>query len=121
MKSEKVLIQYIVSKYPLEGTPSYVKYTNGRVSRYASSLSFGYDNIWSVLQPYPNGSFILPITTVHKMGKMMQNKISNVKRKDVLDLCYKWEWYVVVFIKDDVDMYDITNLKPRRQKLIFMR
>ena len=52
---------------------------------------------------------------------MMQNKISNVKHKDVMDLCYKWEWYVVVFIKDDVDMYDITNLKPKRPKLIFMR
>lgn len=117
----KVLVQYVVSKHAIAGPPSYVKYNNQRISKHALSISFGYNKIWSVLQSHTNGSFVPTMKSMSRISKMMHEKISNIQRKDVLNLCYNWKWYVVLFIKNEVDMFDVTDMIPKTQRLIFMR
>ena len=118
---KKVLIQYIVSKHDIEGSPTYVKYNNRRISKRASSISFGSEYIWCVLQPQATGSYVLSCDTVDEIAKKFNTKISKIIDKYVSRLCYEWGWNIIIFIEDDVDVYDITNLRQNPKKLMFMR
>ena len=120
-KLEKILIQFVVSKDSLSSKPTYVKYENNHVSKFATSILFGHDHVWTVFVPQSNGSFKPAMHSVYHMSRIMHNKITNIHDTRVLNMCFNWKWYVILYTKDDVDACEITQFIPKRKKKLFLR